>query len=136
MIPPPTRPAFFCKAGGVPARREAPRGPIPEACLFEQFYRTLHRLPCVMAARHVASIEPGGSERRGTLAANVKAIHTERDRRRFPGKGTDPFIEAFRIPPNGTIDDVLGPRAVVPGSRIDDLHGLAGGEHPPHFLGG
>src|SRR5438067_13304756 len=135
MMPTPTRPAFSCRRRGVLTRREAPHGHIPDACLFEQFYRTLDRLPSVMAARHVTSIESGGPQRRSTLAANVKAIHTECDHRRFLGKRTDPLIEAFRIPPNGTIDDVLGSCAVVPWSCIDDLHGLAGGEHPLHFLG-
>src|ERR1700730_13013951 len=96
-------PHFSARQGVCPRSHD----PIPEACLFEQFYRTLDRLPCVMAARHVTSIEPGRPQRRSTLTANVKAIHTERDHRRFPGKSTDPLIEAFRIPPNGTVDDVL-----------------------------
>src|SRR5437588_3063942 len=108
---------------------------IPAACLFEQFYRALDCLPRVMAARHVPSIEPRGLQRRGTLAADVKAIHAERHDGGFLGKSADPLIEAFRIPPNGTIDDVLGSRTVVPWSCIDDLHGLAGSEHPLHFLG-
>jgi hypothetical protein len=48
---------------------------------------------------HVASIKPGIPQGDGALAANVKAIHTKRDHRRFLGKRANPVVNVLGIAP-------------------------------------
>src|SRR5438270_3095725 len=114
-------------------------GAVRETCVMarpspEQLHRTLGRLPGIMSARHVASIESSLAQDLRRLAANVEAVDAECDDRLGLRQLADPFVHPLGITPGGACHDVLCPGAVVPRPRIDDLDRLAGFDHCPYFL--
>src|SRR5437016_9165523 len=95
----------------------------------EELYPTFDRLPRVVPPRHVSRVEPGLSQRGRALASNVEAVHAEGHNGLVLRQGADPLVDAFGIPPDSAVDDVLRPRAVVARPGIDELDTLTGGPH-------
>src|SRR5262245_21186441 len=86
-------------------------------------------LPGRVPALHVLRVEAGLAERDGGLAADVKAVGTEDDDWLRGGQLANPLRDALRVAPDRAVHDVLLPRDVGAGTRVDDLHRLAGVQH-------
>jgi hypothetical protein len=66
-----------------------------------------------MSASHVAGIEPCLAQGRGGVASYMEAVNTKGDYWLSLRKLPDPFINALRISPNGSLHDVLCLAAVM-----------------------
>src|SRR5215467_9777426 len=82
--------------------------------VIEEPHRPLGGFPREVSARHVAGIESCLAQGRGGLASYMEAVDTKGDDWLSLRKLSDPFVNALRISPHGSLHDVLRLAAVMP----------------------